>query len=304
MRRKKLFGILSMMILIVSVALMNTALGVPAITLSVEPQFVVDPTLVVGTTFTVDIVVTDPTDVMNLYGCDLKLGYDSSVLTATAISFAGNIFEPGYFPWKQEIDDVLGRVWFSVTQELGATDGVNGSGLLATITFTVDAIGDSYLSIYDDELQDPDTVIIPHVVYDGYFRNVELLYFADIVRKSAWPEHHHHVLSKHGNINLLHARFGNKGVRPVTVKVRFTVYNATGELLDYLETDPYNLATGELPADLTVGFDVTELRWEYTPPKAKYPVKAELLYFDVELDQWFEGSKDKWFSFAVVGTFL
>lgn len=300
MRRKNLFGILPMMILIVSMALMNTAFSVPAITLSVEPQFVVDPTLVVGTTFTVDIVVTDPTDAMNLYGYELKLGYNTSVLTATAVSFTGNIFEPGYFTWKNEIDDVLGRVWLVVTQELGATVGVNGDGLLATVTFTVDAISDSYISLYDDELRDPDTVSIPHLVYDGYFRNVENLYLADLVRRSAWPQHHHHVLSKHGNINLLYARFGNKGIRPVTVYVRFTIYNATGSLLGTIESDTYDLASGEIPAGLTAEFDLVDSRWEYTSPGTKYSVKAELFYFDVGLDQWFEGSKDKGFSFAVV----
>jgi len=287
-----------MMLLIVSMAMVGTAFSIiTTTTLSVEPPFVVDPTLVAGATFTVNIVVTDVT---NMYGFDFKLGYDTSVLTATAVSFTGNIFEPGYFTWKNEIDDGLGRVWLSVTQELGAPGGVSGSGLLATITFTVDALGDSYLDLYDTELRDPAAELIPHVPYDGYFRNVENLYLANLVRKGAWPEHHHHVTSKHGNVNLLYARIANKGTRPVTVYINFTIYDATGGLLGTIKTDTYNLAVGEIPADLTAGFDVTDPRWGYVPPKANYNVKAELFYLDVELGQWFEGSKEKGFSFAVV----
>ena len=289
---------LSLMMLIVSMAVVYTVFSNPVTTISVEPPLIVDQTLVAGETFTVDIVIMDVSD---LYGFDLKLGYDTSVLTATAVSFAGNIFEPGYFPWMQEINDGIGRVWLVVTQELGAPAGVSGSGLLATITFVVDAIGDSYLELYDTELRDSLKNLISHTVTDGYFRNAEFLYFADLVRKSAWPDHHHHGISRHGNINHLYARFGNKGLRPVTVYVRFTIYNATGDLLDTIDTTTYNLVLGEIPADLTAEFDITDPRWKYTSPGTKYRVKAELFYWDVGLEQWFEGSKDKWFSFAVVG---
>lgn len=118
--------------------------------------------------FSVDIPVGD---VIDLYAFDFRLNYTTTVLTATTI-LNGSFFGSSYQVWQEDINDTLGSVRYLVTQPLGVQQGVNGSGVLATIDFTVDSYGTSVLDLCRVELLDSHGVLItPVSVFDGYFDN-------------------------------------------------------------------------------------------------------------------------------------
>lgn len=55
---------------------------------------------------------------------------------------------------------------------LGKSEGVTGSGALATVTFLVEAGGESILDLYDTRLLDHFGNDLTHMAEDGYFSNV------------------------------------------------------------------------------------------------------------------------------------
>ena len=247
---------------------------------SVDPALTVNPALGVGATFDVDIVITEVTD---MYGYEFKLNYDTRVLTATAISLVGNILEPGYFPWKQEINDALtpvtGRVWCAVTQELGAVGGVSGSGLLATITFSVDALGVSDLDLYDVELRDPDGALIIPAVTDGDFTNTVPILWTKIKTKNPYPDW---SLGHVGEDEILYCPVKNTGDRGVLVSAQFIIrHDATGdtvsELSDETPIQPgtvVTLSTDPFPFDIAGTYHFSIVLWfriiDDLPPEPYY----------------------------------
>jgi hypothetical protein len=148
-------------------------LGLPSPELSVQPPNVVDPNLVACQNFTIDV---DVLDVVGLYAWEFKFYYRNDVLNATAVvegsflnasgstSFVVNEFN-GMF------NSTHGLVW--VNCSLQAPPPVSGSGTLATISFHVEALGETVLSLRDTILSDQTTTSIPHDVADGYFNNLE-----------------------------------------------------------------------------------------------------------------------------------
>lgn len=151
--------------------------------ISVQPSSIIDYGLTAGKSFYVEVMVTNFVD---LYGADFSLSYDTSVLTATNVDETGNIFidggwTPDYAMWTKNINDTAGaggagkgRIRLSLSEGLGEAYGVDGSGRLANITFTVDALGQSNLHIYYEAgggLVDSSANDITHDVTDGYFEN-------------------------------------------------------------------------------------------------------------------------------------
>jgi len=170
MRVKRQFWlhlILILSLIISTTTLMNPVAANPPL-VYVDPPSITDKA--VGSTFTININVFNVT---NLFGFDFKLWYKTSVLTATAVTHPANGFlRPGIFPVKTVINDTAGFVWFAVSQSFSeAGIGVSGSGILATITFTVDALGATCLYIVDTVLTDPNGQLIAHDVSDGHFVN-------------------------------------------------------------------------------------------------------------------------------------
>jgi len=145
----------------------------PSSELSVQPPNVVDPNLVACKNFSVDV---DVLDVVDLYAWEFKLYYRNDVLNATAViegpflntsgstTFVVNEFN-GMF------NSTHGLVW--VNCSLQAPPPVSGSGTLATISFHVEALGETALSLRDTILSNQTTTSIPHDVADGYFNNLE-----------------------------------------------------------------------------------------------------------------------------------
>ena len=215
--------------------------GAPSTTIGVEQAPGVDPTKVPGSTFTVEIWVRGVAD---LGGVEFKLGYNTMVLTATLIEYGG-IFGTGQFELINEIYDADGYLHYGVMAGFGKPP-FTGDGLAATITFSVDALGESNLDLYDTKLGDPETPPNPidHTAIDGYFRNAPVS--VSLIRKSAWPEHHHYSISTDEDAsNDLFAIVSNDGVVDTWIKVVFTVTNSVGDPVGDFETTTMQLLAGE-----------------------------------------------------------
>ena len=150
---------------------MVVPVGAQSTTIGVEPQGTIDHNLGTGSWFTVEIWVRNVAD---LAGVDYKLGYDTTVLTATNVAYGG-IFDPDYFPLSNQINDTEGWVFHGFMEAFG-DPGFYGDGRAAIINFTVDSLGESALHLYDTKLGDSTPVPVPisHTVIDGYFSNVHM----------------------------------------------------------------------------------------------------------------------------------
>jgi len=178
--RKKFLSLLILLLITFNVF---TALNLNTIMVSavveypaiyIEPATIVDPTLTPGKNFTINVNVSNVTD---LYGFDFFLNYTTAVLTATKITL-GSFFPSNAKVWQKVINDALGYVRYMVCMPPGTPPGggLNGSGTLAIITFTVDPYGasplDSPLDLNNTLLGDSYAEYIAHDVYDGYFSNI------------------------------------------------------------------------------------------------------------------------------------
>ena len=139
-----------------------------ATTIGVEPDKIINRTLQAGQTFTVEVWIRN---VVNLAGIEFKLGYNTTVLTATSIDYGG-IFGDTYFLWVSTINDPSGYLHYSISEFFGEP-AFTGNGRAAIIHFTVSSYGSSPLDLYEINLGD-DVVPpnpIAHTPIDGYFNN-------------------------------------------------------------------------------------------------------------------------------------
>jgi len=144
----------------------------PSTTLGVEPSSIIDHSLEPDKTFKVEIWVRN---VVDLYGFEFKLGYDTTVLTATLIEYGG-IFGDKYFPWISKIYDDQGYLHYGAAENM-LEPTFTGSARAANITFKVDSFGGSHLHLYDTILVEGTTGgDIVHDALDGYFVNVMWLH--------------------------------------------------------------------------------------------------------------------------------
>ncbi|MEF7615509.1 cohesin domain-containing protein, partial [Aquincola sp. MAHUQ-54] len=102
---------------------------------------------VVGSTVTVDVRIDN---VLDLYGFQFTLGFDSSVLRANTVG-AGSFLSTGgsTFFGPGSIDNDAGSVAFIFDTLLDDVPGVNGGGTLASISFDVLRAGSSALNFSD-----------------------------------------------------------------------------------------------------------------------------------------------------------
>jgi hypothetical protein len=115
---------------------------VKATTLSIEPAF---NAVSVGDNFALDIKVSDVTD---LFSFQFDIGFSPSILSATAITEGAFLPSGGFtFFIPGTIDNVLGTISFTADTLLSAPPGVNGSGVLATLSFQALAAGTSAVDL-------------------------------------------------------------------------------------------------------------------------------------------------------------
>lgn len=177
-----------------------------------------------------------------------------------------------------------------VSYEWDFGDGSTGTGPTPTYTYSTAGTYTVTLTVTDDDGAtgtDTTTAMIsePAPPTAGP---------ADLVRKSAWPEHHHFSLSKdEDGVQTLYGKVKNVGTVDTAVEVRFDISDAnTGADVIDLVTSVATLMPEEI-TDLSVGWSA--------PLIGKYNVSAQCWY-DSDGDDIPDtpGEKVKTFSFAVV----
>ena len=134
----------------------------------VEPS---DVNTSLGKNFTVDITV-DPAE-NEVYGASYTLHFDNTLLEATSQTQGAFLGQDGESTnvIVNKIDNTLGKIEYAESRMMGVDVGVNGSGVLTTITFQaigVDGISPLELSDLDGELlySTSSGSILP-VIYNG-----------------------------------------------------------------------------------------------------------------------------------------
>jgi len=258
--KKYLLVIWLLPLLIVNIAAIGPV-GAQATTIGVEPVSIVNPGLGPGSTFTVEIWIRG---VVDLAGIEFKLGYNTTVLTATTITY-GDIFGATYFPLISTIDDVNGFCFYGIREQFGEP-GFNGDGRVVIITFSVDSLGGSALHLYETKLGDSKGPPMPivHVALDGFFSNVGV---HDIAVTSVTPDPTEVDVGDSVTINVTVANQGD--------------YNETFDVTVY-----YDNTTIETETDISLenGTSTTlTFTWDTTGvAKGTYTIKAEAI---LDLDE-------------------
>jgi len=118
-----------------------------------------------GGTFTVDIVAEDIT---NLAAYQVELTYNPTIVHVTAVTQGPFLGSTGrtVSPVSPNIDNNAGRVVFGAFT-FGTQPGVNGTGVLATITFQPRARGTSPLHLQNVQVADPNSSLLSATTEDG-----------------------------------------------------------------------------------------------------------------------------------------
>ncbi len=151
----------------------TTTLAAPDIT---------DVTKTPGSSFYIDITVAD---VSAMWGFDITLEYDITILTATGYSS----YSPFMMPWPSEINTGEGYVKASYSMMLGELVGFStiAPAPILRIDFDVIDSGASQLNLDNTEISDIYGEPIPHAAVDGSFRNIAGAPLADFYYTPSTP---------------------------------------------------------------------------------------------------------------------
>ena len=119
----------------------------------------------VGDTIAVEVWVED---VVNLYGVDIRLAFDPSLLQVVdaAPSIPGVQITPrsdilsSDFVIRREADNAAGTVWYAASQ-VNPTPPASGSGALFSFSFVTIAEGVTHVTVTNYQLADPNGMLIP-----------------------------------------------------------------------------------------------------------------------------------------------
>lgn len=253
--------------------------------LSVDPEEnIANP----GESFTITINIQD---VVDLFSYEAKLGFDSNLLTPVSVDEGPFIKDQTTSPMGTYFTYIVSSDYIYVAcVTLGKYPGISGSGILFSITFNVIDAGSCDLLLYDTILLDSTGTMMSHDIAGGYFYTTAR---ADLVRRSAWPEHHHFVVSKDEDaIQTLNAKVKNLDHLDLYVKVVFDIMRDDA-LLTTVSTDEV----------VVTPLTIVELSADFGPlvpaDAGKYYVSAKAWY-SWSGTYWSPGEKVKTFSFAVV----
>ena len=166
-----------------TVPLINPALAQAPPIIYIDPPSIIDPSLVVGSTFRINVSLRDVAAENDLVGVEFKVYWDPAILNGTTMVLpSGHVFQAAQDDgnlWiiKKTIDKTAGIAWYLVTcsdLQLGYDHGylpLTGDGVLATITFIVNATGSTPLELGVHKLSDGQANPITHNAENGYFRN-------------------------------------------------------------------------------------------------------------------------------------
>ncbi|MGA2768868.1 MAG: cohesin domain-containing protein [Candidatus Bathyarchaeia archaeon] len=138
---------------------------------SLTRVFIDPPSLTIdaGDSFTVNVSISN---VSSLYGCEFKLYYNSTAMNGTQVA-EGSFLESGgsvlfrVMNFTDHYDTAQGLAWVICTL-VRSNVSVNGSGVLATMTFKSLSAGEpALLHLADVSLLDPSYSPIPYEDVDG-----------------------------------------------------------------------------------------------------------------------------------------
>jgi PKD repeat protein len=166
-------------------------------------------------------------------------------------------------------------------------DGTIGEGIIATHSYQSVGSYTVTLTITDEAGHSDD---ISKTINVLEIPDVKV----DLVRRAAWPEHHHFdISSDEDGFQTLFGKVQNMGSEPCYIKVRFKI---NGEIL---ETDPIWLEPRKITGTKKSNVEDLQLLWNNYTPGTKYTVYVQA-FGSVDLRNWFGGKKIKKFSFTVV----
>jgi len=187
-RKKLLLPIFLLFVVgVLNVGIPSVSAVPPSPYIAVVPDSVIDYTLGVGDTFTVDIY-TDYSAASDVWAWEFTLTYDPNILHGIAVT-NGDLISLAKSPWATfmpgTFDNTAGKLsltgaffFFMPGSEPFTT---SGPGTLATVTFEVAGYGDSDITLGKSHpdttvLKSPDTRIIdaetnPEQIGDGFFSN-------------------------------------------------------------------------------------------------------------------------------------
>lgn len=142
-----------MVVIFISLTVLMCSFPIPinasnSTTLNVEPSSIINPSISPGDTFEINITITDVTD---LFGCQVKLGFSPGVLECTKASLPSNHIFAGkiYSAPQPVIDNTAGYVVVMVIL-MGVQPGVNVTkGIFYKVTFKNKARGTSSIEFLD-----------------------------------------------------------------------------------------------------------------------------------------------------------
>lgn len=223
----------------------------------VSPSTITDPSLLPGETFTINVTLTDVTDLKSL---EFKLRYNATLINATSISAVKFLNDPSTV--NTVINTTANFVWISVNAS--DAEPVSGSGVIANVTFVTNAIGEGILDIYDTKIDDKiarsRTPVLENrpPAEDGYFSNI--------------PAGHDIAVSR---MTALYVTVTEGDSIPINVTVKnIGAYNETFSLALFYGT---TLIENKTSIDLDVGHTtVQSFTWDTTGVAAgTYTLKAQ-----------------------------
>jgi len=282
----------------------NLAQAPSTTTLYVDPPSIVDPSLTPGETFTVDISIAD---VIDLYTYGFKLKWNGAALNATNVTEGPFLKQGGNTAFTAKIWNEPDHAGVSdyvavYSTLLAAVAGVSGSGVLATVTFLVEAVEESVLDLYETDLINSLGEPIAHTEEDGYFNNIGVRAIGTLVGRSAWPEHKHFSISKdEDGIQTLYGKVQNIGEGDGYIRVSFTVWDMGGVPTTFIakRLDPAGDEIKTLPGEIV---DLSVNVWESSEgawPPGTYSVKATCLYSTYGIYWLEDGENDFNFTIAL-----
>lgn len=148
----------------------NNYIPPAAANIYIAPPKVIDPTLIAGTTFDVNLTIAEATTVNSWTA---NIFYLNTIITANNAMEGAFLSSAGATTFGFTIDNAYnathGKIALSCSLSAG---GASGNGNLATITFDVIALGESDISLADVDLRDPASIALPFTTSDGYFNNM------------------------------------------------------------------------------------------------------------------------------------
>jgi hypothetical protein len=160
--------------------------SLPPPEIHVKPSSVVDPSLQPGNAFSINVTVIQA---VGVYAWNLNMSWDPAVLNVTNVEEGSFLNQSAYdTTFNKHILQEEGFLYANCSLFGEPPDvSASGNGTLITVTFLVEAVGNTVLDLYDTKLLGYGGGELPHEAQDGYFDNSGVRRDVSIVSVEASP---------------------------------------------------------------------------------------------------------------------